>query len=82
MLKEKFFETLGASDQVTATIYVEEEIPAIFKMSIVSVDDFDDEICIRGEDDEFIILPGDPTVDEEGEYVFDKGIYQIGIICS
>ena len=82
MLKEKFFETLGDYDHVTATLYVGDEIPMIFKMPIVSVENYDEEVCIRGEGGTFLILSGDPTVDEEGEYLFDQGNYQVGIACS
>ena len=82
MLKEKFFETLGNYDHVTATIYVGDEIPVVFKMPIVSVEDYDDEVCIRGEGEAFLILSGEPAFDEENEYVFDQGAYQVGIICS
>ena len=78
--KEQFFELLGEHDKINVAFYVGQDLPAMLKMNVVSVEDYDDEIVVRGDGGEFIILPGDPVFNEEDEeYIFGKEIFQIGI---
>ena len=73
MMKDNFLDLLGNYGNAVITFYNGDEIPAITKMSVISFDDYDDEIVVRGENGEYVVLPGDPeekTSDDEKEFVF------------
>ena len=84
MKKDIFLNLAGEYGNATITFYYEEEIPAIMKMSIISVEDYDDEIVLRGENGEFVILSGDieevsdPT--DKKEFIFGNNIFKIGVV--
>jgi len=84
MDREKFFEMVGEYNNLTVIFYNGDEIPAMTHMDIVSVEDYDEEILIRGNGSDFIMLYGDPELKEEPfddtEYLFGEGNFHIGII--
>ena len=75
MLVDRFLEAVGelGDKQLAGVIYSGDEPLIRFKMNITSVNTFDDEIVIYGEDNDFIILCGEPTMvhdEEEDKIVF------------
>ena len=84
MIREKFCDLLDNGDDVVITFYYKSEVPAIFKMNIDSVEDYDDEFIIRSSNNTFVILTGDPVVnsvnDEEEEFIFAMGNLDVGVV--
>ena len=84
MLKDTFLNQLGNYGNAVITFYNKDEIPAVMKMNVISFEDYDDEIIIRGDNGEFVILPGDPEedlyFDEEKEFVFSLNDLKIGVV--
>ena len=84
MIREKFCDLLSNGDDLEITFYYKSEIPAVFKMKIDSVEDYDDEFIIRSSNNTFIILSGDPVAnsvnDEEEEFIFAMGNLDVGVI--
>ena len=85
MTREMFLNALDEHNNLTAVVYVGDEIPLKVDMNVMSVEDYDDEIVVRGDRNTFIILPGDPEVHEEPfdetEFVFTQDSYQVGVTC-
>ena len=83
MTREMFLEMLDEHSSFIAIVYVGDEIPLKVDMNVIGVEDYDDEIVIRGDKNTFIILPGNPEVHEEPfgdvEFVFTQDPYQIGV---
>lgn len=84
MEREKFLNFLGEYNNLTIIFYYFDEIPAILKIEIESLEEYDDEIIIRGNNNTYIILQGEPTMikneENEEEYVFKNGNLNIGVI--
>jgi len=84
MDKEKFFDMLGEYDNLKVYIYADDEIISKFDMDIVHVEEYGDEIVVRGTGTAFISLQGDPELDEvpfeDTEYIFKNGSTRIGVI--
>jgi hypothetical protein len=84
MDREKIIDLIGEYDNLTAVFYMGDEIPAMHHMDILSVEDYDDEIVVRGTGSDYVILTGNPKVKEDPygdtEYIFGTGNYRIGII--
>ena len=81
---EKFYEMFGRFDNLKVTVYYGDEIPAIFNITDVTVEEYDDELIIRGIGNTFVILKGDPRItkseiDDEEEFVFNSGEMLLGI---
>lgn len=77
--KEKFLNALEEydNDKLVITVHDGDEISCRFKISISTIDEYDDEIIIRGDDNDFVILSGEPKniiedeIDEE--FLFRNG---------
>ena len=83
MNKEKFFDTLGECDILTIILYCNEEIPAKFNLNVVSVEDYDDEIIVRGDGTSFVSLQGEPRIIEDlgdTEFIFKNGNCEVGVV--
>ena len=84
MGKELFFDMLDNHDILKVILYKELEILSMFDMNIENIEEYDDEIVIRGSGNSFIILTGEPEViinnDLEKEFIFNKDKTHIGII--
>ena len=84
MNRRKFFDMLDNHDNLKVIFYKDLEIIAMFDMSIESIEEYDDEIVIRGMGNTFVILDGEPKAnindDLEEEFIFDKGDVRVGII--
>lgn len=84
MKREKFSELLDNGNEMVISFYHKSEIPGVLKMKIDSVEDYDDEFIIRSSNNTFIILSGDPVVnevnDEEKEYIFAMGNVDVGVV--
>ena len=83
MIKEKFFNSVTYG-KILVTFYRNGEICGRFKMDCVSVDDFDDEIVIYGNENESVILDANEIVsqtdeDDEIEFLFGAAGNQTGI---
>ena len=87
MNREKFIDaaTEYENDHFVVTIYNGDEIYGRFKMNTVSIEEYDDEIVIYGDDNDFVILP-DETIEivamddgDEIEFLFGSGDQKIGI---
>ena len=84
MLRETFLDLLGNYGNITITFYSGDEIPAIVKMDVISIEDYNDEIVVRGENGEFVILQGEPEetsspVDGK-EFIFTNNDLKIGVV--
>ena len=84
MNRRKFFDMLDNHDNLKVIFYKDLEIITMFDMSIESIEEYDDEIVIRGMGNTFVILGGEPKAnindDLEEEFIFDKGDVRVGII--
>ena len=84
MNKELFFNMFDNYDNFKVIIYKKEEIISMFNINMGGIEDYDDEIIVRGMDNSFIILIGDPEViindDLEKEFIFHEGEIEVGII--
>jgi len=84
MNREKFLSILEIADLIVATFYNEDEINCRIKMAVGSFEEYDDEIIIRGEVNDFLILKTDNieiSMDEYGnsEFLFTTGNQKIGV---
>ena len=86
MGKEMFFDMLGEYDNFKVIFYNGLEILSMFDMSIENVEEYDDEIIIRGVGNSFVILTGEPDIitndDLEKEFIFNEEEVRIGIIFN
>ena len=59
MNREMLFEALDecVNDMITVTFYNYDEICGIFKMEILSVDEFDDEVILYGDRNQHVVIP-------------------------
>lgn len=84
MTRERFCDLLDNGNEAIISFYYESEIPAVFKMNIDSVEDYDDEFIIRSSNNTFVILTGDPIAneinDEEEEFIFAMGNLDVGVV--
>lgn len=84
MKRDRFNELLDNGNEMIITFYCKSEIPGVLKMKIDSIEDYDDEFIIRSSNNTFIILSGDPVVneinDEEEEYIFGMGNIDVGVV--
>ena len=86
MLREKFLDTIDEFDncKFTITIYHNDEIISRFKIKETSIEEYDDEIVIYGEQNDFIILNCqdiniETGEDNEIEFLFGTGDRRIGV---
>ena len=58
MLREKFLETLDeyAGENITVVTYYVDEMYGRKTIAVITVEDYDDEIVIRGEGTDFVVL--------------------------
>ena len=86
MKRDDFLNQVGECNNIKVTFYNEEEIPAIVDLDVVSVEDYDDEIVIRGSGNTFVILSGNPDICSSGndkkEFMFSQGFLKIGVIIN
>ena len=79
-----FFDMLDDYDVFKVIIYKDPEIITMYDMNIESIEEYDDEVVIRGTGNSFIILVGEPDIimndDSEKEFIFYEGEIRVGII--
>ena len=84
MNKEKFFDALDNYDNFKVIVYINDNIPMMFNMDVVNIEDYDDELVVRGSGNSFIYLKGIPQITvneyEETEFIFEDEGVRIGII--
>lgn len=84
MSREKFFDMLDDYDNLKVIIYKKPEIISMFDMSVEGIEEYDDEIIIRGMGNTFIILVGEPEIitndNLEEEFIFHEGEMGVGVI--
>ena len=86
MLREKFLDAIDEFEnyEITITTYYNGEIISRYKIVDTSVEEYDDEIIIHGNKNDFVVLNCQDINKEIGEdnvieYLFGTGEFNIGV---
>lgn len=75
----------GNISKCVATIYVNDEPIAEFKLDIGVIDEYDDEIIIYSDNNDFVVLDNSNIIEnvdefDETEFIFGSDGHKIGIV--